>query len=170
MSNEEIRVKRRKLDNYYAEKRWAMSLVSSDDNKTWVFDRWRLYVAFELQGWRWNLRDTHWGWEVTGNADFREDAIIDALDMADRIENDGEFRLRYSFIVNGEKCEWEFHPNEMVSTVLYCAISRTNQIEMDTNRWEIRTEEGFPCDPTHPVQIYKSNKPLNISLRAGEGA
>jgi hypothetical protein len=147
-----------------------MQAVTQENNKTWVFDRWRLYVAFELQGWRWNLRYTHWGWEVSDYADFREDAIIEALDMADRIEHDGEFRLSYSFIVNGEKCRWDFHPNELVDHVLYCAISRTKQLEMDKHRWEIRTEEGFLCDPTHPIQIYKSDKPLNVSLKAGIGA
>jgi hypothetical protein len=147
-----------------------MQAVTQENNKTWVFDRWRLYVAFELQGWRWNLRYTHWGWEVTGNADFREDAIIDALDMADRIEHDGEFRLNYSFVVNGEQCEWQFHPNELVDVVLFCAVSRTNQLEKDLSRWEMRTESGLLCDPKHPIQIYKSDKPIYVSLKAGTGA
>lgn len=147
-----------------------MSLVSSNDNKTWTVGGWRLYVAFELTGWRWNLRNVEWGWEIKGDEDFREDAIMTALDTAEAIDSQSPAAHRgYMLLVNGSPASISVLPTAPLSDVLQQALIETEYTQFQN--WEVRMQNGFLCEQHMPIQVFFSHQsePLSVTLPAGVG-
>lgn len=146
-------------------------------NRTWTIGGWRLYVvetSDPAKRWHWNLREVTWGWEINGYQGEREDAIIEALDTAQNIDGKSTEAFReYQMSVVGVPVIVSVAPSTSVQTVLVEALKQTSNSSLaPIERWEVRTEDGYLCEHDMPIQLFFSHNtlPLNVSLRAGEGA
>ena len=138
----------------------------SENNLTWDLGNYRVYVAEEIGGFRWNVRKNPPGWEIDGCADNRENAIIDALGRIEALEI-SDMKVEYRIILNTEDKRVQAKPSSTAMEVFLIANGMDKSVNM--SRWEARTINGHHIPWNAEIHLFVDWQPIVFGLRAGIG-
>lgn len=133
------------------------------NNLTWVIGNWRIYVAEETDGWRWNCRFQPMGWEISGNIDTRENAIIVVFYLVQEIES-GQYDEPYRVLFENREVEIIAEPDMSVRTFIDHAILLFGQEEFSGMTWRLTSSIGIEAEHNLHIGVYRNYQPLKLEF------